>query len=410
MRRRTLGVVALALAVGGVVIWLGVRTVAAAGDGDWASVERRDLVLDVPVDGELEARDDAFLGPPTIRQLYNFRIAFMAPEGQAVTRGEPVLAFDTTELENRLQQRIADRDSAETEIEKRRTDLETRESELALRLAEARADLRKAELQLETPEDLMAANELAKQRIDRDLARREISYLEERLALQERQAEAELGTLEERRARAAARVREIEDQLKRMRVPAPRDGVVIYSSDWRGEKRKVGDTVWRGRAVLQVPDLNRIQAVGFVEEAEAGSLAPGQPVTLRLDAHPDRTIDGHVAVIGRTVQRRSPRDPVKVVRLEIELDAVDPAIMRPGMRFRGRVETERIGDAVLVPPEAVHAAPGGPVVYRRTSFGHEAVRPELGRRNAEAVQVLDGLRLGERVSLGLPDGVEEDAP
>ncbi|MFP3939816.1 MAG: efflux RND transporter periplasmic adaptor subunit [Thermoanaerobaculia bacterium] len=410
MRRRSLGVAALALVAGGVATWLGVQTVAAAGDGAWGTVERRDLVLGVPVEGELEARNGAFLGPPTIPQHFNFRIAFMAPEGQEVRRGQPVLAFDTTELENRLQQRIADRDSAETEIEKRRTDLAKRESELAFSLAEARADLRKTELQLETPEDLMASNELATQRIDRGLARREIAYLEERLALLERQAEAELGTLGERRARAAARVREIEDHLERMRVPAPRDGVVIYYSDRRGEKSKVGDTVWRGRPVLQVPDLDRLQASGSVEEAEAGTLAPGQPVTLRLDAHPDRPVDGRVAAIGRTVQRRSPRDPVKVVHLEIELDAVDPAIMRPGMRFRGRVETERIGDAVLVPAEAVLATPGGPVVYRRARFGHEVVRPELGRRNAEAVQVLDGLRPGERVSLGVPDGVEEITP
>lgn len=408
--RRRLGIAAFALVAVAAVVWLGVRTLSASGDGTWGTVERGDLVLGVAVEGELEARDGAFLGPPTITQQYNFRIAFMAPEGQEVRRGQPVLGFDTTELENRLQQRIADRDSAETEIEKRETDLAKRRAELELRLAEARANLRRTELQLETPEDLMAANALATQRIDRDLARREIDYLEERLALLERQADAELGTLEERRARAAARVREIEDHLERMRVTAPRDGVVIYHSDWQGEKPKVGDTVWRGRPVLQVPDLSRLQAAGSVDEAEAGALAPDQPVTLRLDAHPDRPIQGRVAGIGRTVQRRSPRDPVKVVRLDIALDAVEPEIMRPGMRFRGRVETERVEDAVLVPAEAVLATPGGPVVYRRSGLGHEAVRPELGRRSDDAVEVLDGLRPGDRVSLGLPPDVEEVAP
>lgn len=410
MSRRGLGIVALLVAATAALAWLGVRTVGAAGDGAWATVTRGDLVLGVSVEGELEARDGGFLGPPTIRQQGNFRIAFMAPEGQEVQRGQPVLGFDTTELENRLQQRVADRDSAETEIDKRETDLANRRSELALRLAEARARLRRAELQLETPEDLMAANDLATQRIDRDLAGREIAYLEERLELLDRQADAELGTLEERRTRAAARVREIEDHLERMRVTAPRDGVVIYASDWQGEKHKVGDTVWRGRPVLHVPDLNRLQAVGSVDEAEAGAVTPGQRVTLRLDAHPDRALEGRVAAIGRTVQRRSPRDPVKVVRLEIALDTVDPAVMRPGMRFRGRVEIDRVEDAILVPAQAVLATPGGPVVYRRSGVGHEVVHPEVGRRSDEAVEVLDGLRPGDRVALGVPVGAEEVAP
>ena len=91
--------------------------------------------------------------------------------------GEPVLAFDTEELDRRLRERIADRDSGDQEIEKRRVDLARQREQVELELAEARARLRRAELQLETPETVMAANELAQQRIDRELARTEIEHL-----------------------------------------------------------------------------------------------------------------------------------------------------------------------------------------------------------------------------------------
>jgi hypothetical protein len=133
-------------------------------------------------------------------------------------------------------------------------------------------------------------------------------------------------------------------------------------------------------------------------------------VTLRLDAHPDRPLAGRVARIGRTVQRRSPQDPVKVVRLEIALDRVEPDLMRPGMRFRGQVEIARAADVLVLPAAAVTATAEGPLVFRRTAFGFQAVRPELGRRSEEEVEVVSGLAAGERVALGVPEGALETGP
>jgi multidrug efflux pump subunit AcrA (membrane-fusion protein) len=41
---------------------------------------------------------------------------------------------------------------------------------------------------------------------------------------------------------------------------------------------------------------------------------------------------------------------------------------------------------------------GGPVVHRRTWLGYEVVPVELGRRNAERVEVLSGLSEGQSIS------------
>lgn len=416
-RRRLLGLGALALIVvlgGG---WLLSARAGELGDElEWAAVERGDLVVGVEVTGELAAIDAATITAPHVRRVRDLRIAMLAPEGTPVQTGQPVVAFDTTALQEQLQERLADRDSADTEIEKRRTDLAKRRSELGIQLAEARARLRKAELELEVPQDLVAAKELAIQRIDRDLVEREIGFLEDRIVLLDRQAEAEIGTLVERRARAASRVREIEEQIARMRIPAPRDGIVIYVATWQDEKPKVGDTVWRGAQVLQIPDLDQLRAEGSIDEADVGAVALGQPVVLRLDAHPDREILGTVAEIGRTVQPRSPVDPVKVVSVKIALERSDGDFMRPGMRFRGRIETGRSEDALLVPAAAVTATADGPRIYRRTAFGYEVVEPELGRRNAETIEVVSGLAAGDRVALGVPpaeaakSGAGEAAP
>ena len=62
-----------------------------------------------------------------------------------------------------------------------------------------------------------------------------------------------------------------------------------------------------------------------------------------------------------------------VSELDISLDETDTTRMRPGMRFRGRIETERVAEALVVPKQAVFTGADGPVVYRRTLMGHEAV-------------------------------------
>jgi hypothetical protein len=58
----------------------------------------------------------------------------------------------------------------------------------------------------------------------------------------------------------------------------------------------------------------------------------------------------------------------------------------------------------------VTATAEGPLVFRRTALGFQAVRPELGRRSEEEVEVVSGLAAGERVALGVPEGALETGP
>lgn len=386
------------LAVVALALWLVAGRAAASGQGDWAEVRREDLVIGVPVTGTLSAVQSTVIGPPQLPDVWDFKIAFLAPEGMQVRQGQPVLGFDTSELEQRLQEKMAERDSAQTELEKRLVNLEISRRDDELRLAEAEARHRRATNKVKVPEELVARNELAEARADLALAKREIEYYKDRLRLQNGQAAAEIESLRNRRARAAARVAETQAAIARMTVTAPRDGTIIYNDDGRGEKKKIGDSVWRGQTVLEIPDLRRMRAEGEIDEADAGRVAVGHRVTLRLDAHPDMVFSGRVRSLRGAVQAKSRNNPLKVVRLEIDLDQTDPQRMRPGMRFLGTVELERVPKVLAVPAEAVFNRADGPVVYRRTRWGFDEVRPELGRRNDRLVEIRSGLAPGDRVS------------
>lgn len=387
-------------AVVALALWLVAGRANATGDDEWAEVRRDDLVIGVPVTGTLSAVQSVLIGPPQVSEVWDYKIAFLAPEGAPVRQGQPVVGFDTSELEQTLAQKMAERDSADQELEKLRVNLEKSREEDELRLAEAEARHRRAALKVKVPAELVARNELAQSRADLELAEREIKYLKDRLRLEKSTAQAQIAALVSRRDRAAARVRETEEAIARMTVTAPRDGTVIYSSQGgRGEKKKIGDSVWRGQSVLEIPDLSRMRAEGEIDEADAGRVAVGQRVTLRLDAHPDVVFSGRVRTLRGAVQTKSRNNPLKVVRLEIDLDQTDPQRMRPGMRFLGTVEIERSPKVLVVPAEAVFTRADGPVVYRRTRWGFEEVRPDLGRRNDRLVEIKGGLAPGDRVSL-----------
>ena len=368
-------------------------------EGEWASVELRDLDRSVAIMGQLEASRSGDLRPPQIRDMHTFTISFLAPEGTALRAGDPAIGFDRSQVDQNLIQARADLETAEKTLEKRRSDLAAERERARLQLAEARARARRAQLQSEVPADVRASQELELARLDRALAEDEVRHYElavERLELRER---VELEGLRQERDTFVSRVAALERDLERLMVRAPRPGVLVYKSNWRGEKKKVGDSVWWAEAVAQLPDLALLRALAEVDEVDAGDVAVGQRATLRLDAYPDRSYSARVLEIQRAVERRSGRDPRRVMRLFLQLDRPDSDHMRPGMRFTGEVVLEALAQRLVVPLDAVASRDGRPAVLVDGPYGTDWVEPRFGQRSAEWVEVLDGLEAGQRVRL-----------
>lgn len=365
----------------------------------WAAVERGALVIDIDVSGTLRAVDSSVISPPGLPGVWNYKIAMMAPEGEEVSEGQPILAFDTTELDRRLEAKSSERDSAAKQLEMKRSSAQVAEHDARLALAEARAEQSKAALKAEAPPELTAVIELDKARLDLELAEAKVAHLQRKGESTQRSERAEIERWRSQRDRAEGRVAEITASIAQMTVSSPRAGTVIYETNWQGEKKKVGDGTWRGETVMQVASLAQMEGEGEVDEVDASRVAVGQPVSLRLDAQADLELRGSIREISRTVQRQSPDNPLKVARLKLALEPREGARLRPGMRFRGKVETARIEGVLLVPLDAIVATPEGPVAHRRTSRGFEPVPVTLGRRNAERVEVTEGLDEGDEIDV-----------
>jgi len=377
---------------------LALAVASCGGPTSWEEVRIADIVEEVEVTGTLRAAQSVFLTPPALAEVWNFKIAHLAPEGEVVQAGRPVIWFDTSELDQQLLQARAEAASAATELQRHVAQEAVAREDEQLRLEEAQARLRRARLKMEQPEDVVGLHAVAQARLDLELAEAEVRFLEFRFRSSREAAEARKLDLKGVATQAEAHLAGLEEAVARMTVTAPREGTVIMVTNWRDEKKKVGDTAWRAERIAELPDLRVMRARIEVRETDAGRVAQGQRVRLRLDAHPDREFLGTVASPVRAVEQVSWRLPLKVVRLEVDLDHTDTERMRPGMRVRGVIEVDRIEQVPTLPITAVRSSPRGPVVTRRSWRGSRQVPVELGARNARLVEIRSGLRPGDRVA------------
>jgi multidrug efflux pump subunit AcrA (membrane-fusion protein) len=372
-----------------------------AGELQLVDITRADLVVGVVVTGELEAVDASDVTPPSVG-VWNFKIASLADEGVDVKAGDPVVTFDPSEQARDLETMRTEVDAARTQLQNKRDTAALARREEALAIANAEAVVRKAQLKADAPADLSASIAVETAKLELKSAELALQLAKDKAALQRRSDETDIAALRDRLGYATQRTALLADNIAKMKVTAPRAGTIVYPTGWRGQKKKVGDAAWRMEVVLQVVGLDKMIGKGAVDEVDIARVAANQPVTLRLDALPDLELHGTVQTIARAVRPRSDVDPSKVIDIKLAL-APTTAPLRPGMRFRGEVETERVRDVVVIPADAVFVTSGGPVAYRDAGGSLEPVKLGLGRRNATMIEVTSGLAAGDRVSRRGPE-------
>ena len=101
-------------------------------------------MIGVEVTGELAAVDSTDIKPPPLADMWDFKIAQMATEGDEVKPGDPVISFDGSEQMRELETMQNEADAAQKKLEKKRDDAALARRDDELKIAEAEAALRKA--------------------------------------------------------------------------------------------------------------------------------------------------------------------------------------------------------------------------------------------------------------------------
>jgi hypothetical protein len=182
----------------------------------------------------------------------------------------------------------------------------------------------------------------------------------------------------------------------------------MLEKKWSGETTFVGDSVWPGQKIAEIPDLSELEGKVFVLEADAAGLKAGLKALFSIEGRPG---EEHAATVSRVDALAKPREqqsPVKYFETTLALDHTNPALMKPGQRVRAVIELETAEGALTVPRGALFEKDGKRVVYRREGAVFVAVEVTVGRNSISRVVIEKGLRDGDRIALR--DPFRKDAP
>ncbi len=348
--------------------------------------------------GILEAATSRQMGPPSIPDVWNYNLTWLSPEGDVVKSGAPVMRFDPTDMADKLRENQAELETATKEREKEQNSLEIEVKQLELDLVEAKAELERATLETAAPVGLVGRIEAEELRLDEQLAREKVDFLNRKIKARKDQVAAQLKLLDLKKQRARQKIESNQAAIAKYEVTAPSDGVVVYVRKRDGNRWEVGESVWMLAKVLEVADLGTLRVTAQILEVDAGRVKPGQPVSVTVDAIPGRVWKTKVGSVGRLVRERSWQDRSKVFDAWIPLQDLDAKTMRPGMSVQVEIEEASLPDALTIPLAALQERDGQPVVLVQTAGGTEERRVTLGPRNRDRIVVTDGVREGERLA------------
>ena len=401
-QRRVIIGVALVAAVVAAYVLFGSRLSSllpkAAATGDEVAIAPKTLVFGVDATGLLRATAvQNFGGPPMFADYWQFQIVNLVAEGKQVKAGEQLITFDAQKIRDDLQRFQNELDQANKELEKTRTQIDLERQELLSRLAAAENNYEKLKLKQTRDAQVEALNKVEEDRLAFEQAGREVAAIKERLEWHKKSSEATYQIIVSKKSRAENKVNEIKKGMENFQAKADRDGVVIYKTKWNGDKFRVGENVWMGQSILEIPDLNTIIAEAYVPEVDIGKVRTGQRAEVTIDAFPDKVYLGSVKSVGTLVRPKAWDIPNKILDIHIALDKLDTSIMRPAMSVKAKVETSSVENCLAVPLKAVRTTAEGSMVKVKSDQGWREQRVKLGESNGTEVVILEGLKAGDRI-------------
>lgn len=237
--------------------------------------------------------------------------------------------------------------------------LDKSEEEATLSAAQAR--LSEAQLSYNRARDLQKTNALSK------------ATLQQRLA-----------TLKE----AQSGIEAIQSRIDELTITAPFAGILGL------REVSVGALVQPGDTITTIDDLSRIKVDFDVPSVFLPALKPGLPIIGKVDAYKGKEFRGEVQTVNARV------DPVtRTVRVRAILPNPD-TLLKPGLLMTIILLKDQ-REALLVPEEALIKRENKNFVFVVAEEDGKAIAQErevkIGARQPGQVEILDGLRLGEKV-------------
>ncbi|HEX8616497.1 MAG TPA: HlyD family efflux transporter periplasmic adaptor subunit [Thermoanaerobaculia bacterium] len=330
------------------------------------------------------------------------KVAWIADDGALLRKGDVIARFDATEFETLLLDGRQDRAAASNNLEKANVESSATRKNLGRDARLAQAELDAAKRFKFDDAEIFSRYARIENELDQELAASRKRHAQEVLGIRDNlsRVERDLISIEDRKA--GMKIKQGEEGLQALQITAPHDGILVMQRNWRGDMPRIGDTLWRGQPIGEIPELTSMQAEVFVLEADAAGLAVDQKATLFLESDADVRFGGKVTSVDKMARPRIPRQPVQYFGVIVQLDRTDVKRMKPGARVRALLEVENQSNAFAIPRQALFEKDGKRLVYTKRGETFVPVEVTIGSSTAGRVVVTKGLSKGDEIALQEP--------
>jgi len=342
-------------------------------------VERRGLGTLVPEDIRwIPAQTDAHVDKWVLRPP-----AIVKPNSIIMELSDPTVQKDAVDAEYQLKGAEADYNNLKVQVN---SDLMSQKATEA----SVRSDYEQARIQHNSDEKLMKEG-LTSQLIEQQ-SRVKSEQLAIRLQLESERTKIATDSGNARLAAQQAKVEQMKalyqlkrSQLEALHVRAGIDGVLqLLPVD-------VGQHVTPGMNLARVADPKKLRAEIKIAETQAKDVVPGQKAT----------IDTRNGIVNGHVSRVDPSVINGTVTVDVTIDDPLPPGARPDLSVDGTITLENLKDVLYV-GRPVHGQSDSTIgLFKIIDDGSEAVRVnvKLGRSSVNTIEILDGLKVGDKVIL-----------
>jgi HlyD family secretion protein len=305
------------------------------------------------------------------------------PETVIMVLSNPDLSLAAEDLKWQVRQ-------AEANYEDLRVKLETANLDLRATLAKTESEYVQAKLRYE--KELALSKEGLTPDLNVGLAKAAAEELGKRLELDKKRLEISTQSVEAQLASQKVQIEKLraawdlkKRQVDELNIRAGADGVLQEMALEPGQRVPVGTVL------AKVAQPSKLKAELRVPETQAKDVMIGQVAE----------VDTHNGIIPGKVSRIDPAAVNGNVRVDIRLEGPLPAGARPDLSVDGTIVLERLADVLYV-QRPVSGQPNSLIgLFKVTADGKEAnrVQVRIGRVSVQTVEILDGLRIGEKVIL-----------
>jgi HlyD family secretion protein len=300
----------------------------------------------------------------------------------------PQMRLDATDLEWQIKQ-------AEANYENLKVTLQTQQLAQRATTEGVKSDMEQAELQADRDTELTKLG--LKSALETKLTVAKWQELKGRYALSKEQldisgqaiqAQLDAQKVQIEKLRAAYKLKK--DQVDELIIRAGAEGTLTQLGT-SAMPLEVGMRVTPGTILAKIAQPNRLKATLKIPETQAKDVAIGQAAS----------IDTRNGIIPGHVTRIDPAAVNGTVDVDVKLEGKLPPGARPDLSVDGTITIERLADVVYV-GRPVIGQPGAKItLFKLDPDTKEAQRVAvtLGRSSVNAIEVVDGLKVGDQVIL-----------